>query len=83
MGKKRAAGETLSPEKLSTMDTKRLLNYKKTLLRCNEEARFDHPWKHELRTDSLAKSDPEWIQAYADVLVELNTREHIEKKDLK
>ena len=80
MGKKRAASEALSPAKLSKMDTKRLLSYKTTLLRCDEESNFDHPWKFDYRTNGLAKSDAEWIQAYADVKAELATREHVDKK---
>ena len=64
----------LTSEKLKTLTTKRLLAYKKSLLKqqthLNNEIHYVTDQEHELA----------WDQTYADVKAELATREHVDKK---
>ena len=61
----------LTPAQLEKMNTKRLLAYKKRLLKCHEQP---------ASSSEVAKSSPAWQTTYDAVRAILATREHIEKK---
>lgn len=67
----------LSREKLEKLNTKRLLAYKKAIMKYNENGcEF---YECDCSDDQLSKSHPEWQRCYNDLKEILSTREHIEK----
>mgnify|MGYP007127702663 CR=1 FL=1 len=62
----------LKEEQIKTLTTKRLLNYRTSLLECHETPNWDRP-------NSLSKQHPLWIETMNLVKAELSTREHVEK----
>jgi len=64
----------LTPEKLSKLTTKRLLAYKKSLLKSQSHINNEH-----YEPSEADEWQREWDLAYANVKAELATREHVEK----
>ena len=66
----------LSKDALEKLATKRLLAYKKTMLKYPETG--TDSWGVPC-DDIISKQHPEWQEAYANIKAILATREHIEK----
>jgi hypothetical protein len=62
----------LSNEELKKLTTKRLLAYKKSLMKVHETPSWDG--------DDDCKASPLWKSVYARVKAILATREHVERK---
>lgn len=67
----------LTPEKLKKLNTKRLLAYKKSLLKNQTHLNNE---QHTEPSDLEKMWEKMWNETYANVKAELATREHVEKK---
>jgi hypothetical protein len=70
----------LTNEQLEKLNTKRLLAYRDSLLKCWDHYAYDDQDKKKSGRDRLTKEDQEWKDVYKNVVDILNTREHVEKK---
>ena len=67
----------LSKEQLEKLTTARLIAYKKSLLKCNEDVNWDTLCSN---SHQFVKSSDRWKKAYKDVKDVLAMREHINRK---
>lgn len=67
----------LSKEELEKLSTKRLLAYKNKLMKVPEEADWDNS-----NPNKIHKKHPIWKKVYQDVKDVLQSREHVEKKEI-